>query len=177
VPFTVKVAVRVTPPLLAEMTALRFVEPAIVLMVKFELVAPAGTVTLAGTVAADVLSLASEMVRPPAGAALLSVTVPVDETPPVTVAGFSESADRLTVGGEAAGGVIVSCASREELLVPAVMLTVRLAPLIGLVLMLKVALVLPAGTVTLSGTLASELSMLKILTTTPPAGAALLSVT
>src|SRR5437762_3469446 len=51
-------------------------------------VAPAATVTEAGTVAA-VLLLASITTAPPAGAAALSVTVPVLFAPPVTVAGFS----------------------------------------------------------------------------------------
>ena len=45
-------------------------------MLKFALVDPAATVTLAGTVAAEVLSLDSDTTAPPAGAALDNVTVP-----------------------------------------------------------------------------------------------------
>ena len=57
------------------------------------LVAPAATVTLAGTRAAVVLLLESATCAPPVGAAALSVTVPVDEFPPTTLVGFSVSDD------------------------------------------------------------------------------------
>jgi len=73
----------------------------LVLTVKVAVVAFAATVTLAGTVAAAVLLLLSVTAAPPAGAGLFSVTVPVDEVPPVTVVGL-----RLTP--LAAGGVTVS---------------------------------------------------------------------
>ena len=46
------------------------------------LVAPAATVTLAGTVAADVLSLPSNTTAPPPGAGPASVAVPVELSPP-----------------------------------------------------------------------------------------------
>jgi hypothetical protein len=62
-----------------------------VVTVKVALVAPAGTVTLAGTVAADVLLLVSATTAPPVGAALLSATVPVEDIPPTTVVGFNAS--------------------------------------------------------------------------------------
>src|SRR5258707_13704412 len=72
---------------------------ALVLTVNVALVAPAATVTLGGTVAAAVLLLESATVAPPAGAARLSVTVPVEEFPPVTLVGFSESDERETGAG------------------------------------------------------------------------------
>src|SRR2546429_7566447 len=75
----------------------------LVLTVKVALVAPAGTVTLEGTVAAAVLLLESATCAPPAGAAPLSVTVPVEEFPPATLGGFSPSEARVG-GGGAAGG-------------------------------------------------------------------------
>jgi hypothetical protein len=59
--------------------------------VKFAVVAPAATVTLVGTVAAAVLLLDSVTTIPAAGAAELIVTVPLEELPPVTVVGVSET--------------------------------------------------------------------------------------
>jgi hypothetical protein len=57
------------------MLALVVEETALVLTVKLADEEPAATVTLAGTVAADVLLLESETVEPPDGAAPLRVTV------------------------------------------------------------------------------------------------------
>lgn len=55
---------------------------------KSALVAPAGTTTLAGTVATAGLLLVRMIAAPPAGAAALRVTVPVEELGPMTLAGF-----------------------------------------------------------------------------------------
>ena len=67
----------------------------LVLTVNVALLAPAATVTLAGTVAVDVL-LEREMAAPPVSAGPLSVTVPVEDcTPPVTLVGFSVSEERV----------------------------------------------------------------------------------
>ena len=74
---------------------------ALVLTANVALVAPAATVTLAGTLAAVVLLLESATCAPPDGAGPLSVTVPVDEFPPVTLVGFSESnASEVGAGAE-----------------------------------------------------------------------------
>jgi hypothetical protein len=51
------------------------------------LVAPAGTVTLEGTVAAEGLLLDNLIVAPPAGATAANVTVPDPVVPLLTVAG------------------------------------------------------------------------------------------
>jgi len=64
---------------------------------KLALVAPAGTVTLAGTLPTDGLLLERETCAPPAGAGALSVTAPVEELPPVTLVGLRVSEE--TVGG------------------------------------------------------------------------------
>jgi hypothetical protein len=65
------------------------VDTLLVLTVNVALLAPAGTVTLAGTVAAAVLSLIRETVAPPVGACPLRVTVPIEEDPPITLIGLS----------------------------------------------------------------------------------------
>jgi len=71
---------------------------ALVPTVNVALLAPAATVTLAGTVATAVLPLMREMIAPPLRAGPLSVTVPVEDcAPPVTLVGFSVSKER--VGG------------------------------------------------------------------------------
>jgi hypothetical protein len=64
-------------------------------------VAPPGTVTLEGTLAAPLL-LESATCAPPVGAGPLNVTVPVEEFPPTTLVGFSESEERVGGGGGAA---------------------------------------------------------------------------
>lgn len=80
---------------------------ALVVTVNVAAVAPAATVTLAGTRAAAVLLLESTTIAPPAGAAPLNVTVPVEDcTPPTTLVGFSVSEERVGAGG--AAGVTVS---------------------------------------------------------------------
>jgi len=77
---------------------------ALVLTVNVALLAPAATVTLAGTVAVDVLLLVRVTAAPPAGAGPLSVTVPVEDcAPPVTVVEFSVSVESV---GEACGATV-----------------------------------------------------------------------
>ena len=75
---------------------------ALVLTANVALVAPAATVTLEGTLAAAVLLLERVTCAPPEGAGPLNVTVPVDEFPPVTLVGFSETdASEVGAGAEA----------------------------------------------------------------------------
>lgn len=65
----------------------------LVVTVNVAVVDPAATLTLIGTCAAVVLLLVRETLAPPVGAAPLSVTVPVDELPPVTLVGLSVTDD------------------------------------------------------------------------------------
>jgi hypothetical protein len=136
---------------------------------KVALLVPARTVTLAGTVAAA-LSLDRETTTPSPGAGPLSVTVPVDEPsgPPTTLAGISVSEERL-------GGKTVSEAVRVPPLYKAEIVT-DVDTVTARVLTAKVALVEPAGTVTLAGGVAAA-SLLDNVTVAPPAGAGKLSVT
>ena len=80
-------AVNVTP-LVAEIVTDFEVVTALVVTVKVAVVLPAGTVTLASTVATDVLLLVRVTTAPPDGAGPVKVTVPVDEVPPFTEAGL-----------------------------------------------------------------------------------------
>ncbi len=78
-----------------------------VFTVNVALVAPAGTVTLEGTLAAPLL-LESRTCAPPAGAGPLSVTVPVEDcVPPITLVGSSVSEDTVGRGGGVTVKVIV----------------------------------------------------------------------
>src|SRR6266436_8168338 len=77
-----------------------------VVTVKAALVAPAGMVTLAGTVAAVVSLLERETMAPAVGAGPLSVALPVEGDPPLTLVGFSVS--EVRVGPDGGCGVTMS---------------------------------------------------------------------
>src|SRR5206468_11104086 len=131
---------------------------------------PAAPVTLVGTVATAVLLLARVTTAPPVGAAALKVTVPVEVLPPATVAGLRFSEERVVAG------VTVSTA---ELLTPPYVaeIVTAIGAATGLVEIVNAALVAPAGTVTLAGTVATARSLLESGISAPPAGAAALRVT
>ena len=77
-------------PFVAVIVLAVFAATAVVVTEKVAVVAPAATVTLAGTVAAALLD-ASVTTKPPAGAAADNVTVPVLDAPPATDVGFKET--------------------------------------------------------------------------------------
>jgi len=82
---------------------------ALVLTLKFALVAPEATGTLDRTCATDVLLLESVTLAPLAGAGPLKVTVPVDELPPTTLLGLRLTEDAVS------GGMTVKVAPCVEL--------------------------------------------------------------
>jgi hypothetical protein len=94
------------------MVALIFLLVAVVLMLKAAELAPAGTVTLAGTTAFFGLLLA-RVTTTGFDVTLLSVTVPPALDPPTTVCGFKPRDSNATAAG--AGGLTVNVA---DLLMP-----------------------------------------------------------
>jgi hypothetical protein len=168
---TVSVATAVPPLLLAEISDVVVMATSWLVTVKVKEVAPVATVTKVGTVAAAVLllmrlTLLCEVV-PAAGP--FSVTVAVEfATPPTTLVGR-----RLRETTWA--GLIVSVAVWETPLRMPVMVTLVTAPT-ALVVTLKVAVVAPAGTVTLAGVTAEKLLSDRV-TAAPPAGATPFKVT
>jgi len=134
-------------------------------MVKRALVAPAGMVMLLGTLARLEL-LRSCTTTPPAGAGLLRVTVPVAVLPPQTEVGLIVSDWSVTLGA----GLTVRVAVRETPPAEAVIVTL-VALETARVETVKFALVAPAGTVTVLGTVATLVLLLLRFTTNPPDGA------
>jgi len=108
---TVRVAERDRPLSVAPIVVVADEETDDVLTVKLALVEPAGIVTLAGTVTEGELELDSVTVVGDEAAAL-SVTVPSEVLPPVTLVGFKVSEDKT--GPPCAGGVTVTTALRAE---------------------------------------------------------------
>ena len=159
------------PPALAVIVTGVDAATALVAIVKVALVAPCATDTPAGTVAAA-LPLDRETAKPPAGAGDVSVTVPCDEAPPVTLAGFAARVESDAGGGGADGGVTVSVALRvAPPYAPLIVRDVDVDAVTDVVLTVNVALNAPAGMVTLAGTVATVL-LLDRVTTAPPEGAA-----
>jgi len=109
---TVREAVCVTPELAAEIVTV--VELAVVMVDTWKTapIDPAATVTLAGTVATEVLLLDKEKMVPPLGAGLLRVICPVEDFPPLTLVGFSVSENGVGEGcGEDGEGILTGAAA------------------------------------------------------------------
>jgi hypothetical protein len=132
------------------------------------LVAPAGTVTIPGSVTTLPFPAVRLTVVPPAGAAAVRVTVPVTVEPPVVV--FGEMEREASDGEAAGGGVIVSTAlfespARAAVIVADVVLFTVPAEIV------KVTVDAPAGTTTVAATAAAPGWLLETETAAPPAGA------
>jgi len=136
------------------------VATAVVVIVNVAVVLPAGTATVAGTAAAELLS-DRDTVVPPEGAAPFRVTVPVEELPPITVLG-------LKLKPLTEGGLIVKAAVLVTLYTADTVTEVATAT--GVVVTVKVAVVAPGATVTLAGTWAALLLSDTVMTM-PVAGA------
>ena len=162
----VSVAVFAVPLSVADIVAVVFDVTEAALAVNVAVVLPAGIVTVAGTVAADVLD--SVITSPPAGAAEPIVTVPVLDLPEATVAG-------LSVSDFSVGAVIVSVAVFDTLPRVAVKVAAVLVAT-ATVLTVNVPEVFPAATTT-DATTVAEFELLDNFTVIPPVGAAPLSVT
>ena len=152
--------------------AVRFVVPRTDVTVNVTVRAPAGTVTVAGTVAAAVL-LDARFTTNAVGVTALNVIVAVEfARPPRTDVGLSVSV--LNATAATAGftvSVVVLLTPRDDAVITAGVLATT-----DVVLMGNVAVVAPATTVTNAGTTATA-ELLVSVTTAPPAGAGDPSVT
>jgi hypothetical protein len=163
----VSVAVRVTRRYVPEIVEdVPWTE--LVVTVKVTLFPPAGIVAVAGTWAAVVLLLLSDITAPEGGAAPFSVNVPVEDEPPTTALGFKVSAVK-------AATVTVRVVVLVSPYTPEIVTDVEDAT--PLVVMVKVALVAPAGILTLAGTRAADVLLLCNVTSAPPVGARPFKVT
>jgi hypothetical protein len=125
-----------------------------VVTVKLALVAPPGMVTLFGTLTARGRLVSTLIVTPTEGAGLASVTVPVEGAPPTTLAGLTVKALRAGRLGYNVKGCDSVTPPPETRIVTVV------GAVTGTVMILKRPMPLTAATVTESGTLASEGSLL-----------------
>lgn len=150
----------------ALMLAVWFDATGVVVIVKVPVVAPAAIVAVPVTVAAVLLEV-TVIGRPPAGAGLLIVIVPVEVAPPETEVGFSERVATV-------GAVRAKFAFADDALELAVMFAVAFAAT-GTVVTAKVPEVVPAGIVPVAGTVTAGL-LERSATDRPPAGAAELIV-
>jgi hypothetical protein len=131
----------------------------VVVIVNVALVEPAGTVTLAGTVAAALPEVRLTDI-PPVGAGPVKVTVPVDDVPPMTAVGFKLTPDTI-------GALTVKLAVFVALSANVPVMTTGVLAETAVVVIAKFAIVPPCATVTEAGTVTAALFELR-LTTVPP---------
>lgn len=161
----------VAAPWEAVMSAEVLAVTGLVTTVNVAVLAPSATVTLAGTVATDVLPLESVTTTPPAVAGAVNVTVPVEDVPPTTETGLMLRLERV--------GLLEFTVSVADLDTPPALavMTEELLPAVAPAWIVSVALVAPPATVTLSGTVAAVVLPLVSATTRPPLGAGAVRVT
>jgi len=153
----------VTPSSVAEMDTTADTGTVNVDTMNVAVVAPDGIETVAGTVAAAVLLLDNETVRPPGGAGAARVTVAVAVCPLLMVVGVIARADSQ--------GETVTAAVWLTLFAVAVMVEAAVA--VGPAgVMVNVAVVVPWGTVTDAETVAADVLLLVKVTGYPPTPAA-----
>lgn len=155
-------AVFVTPACVAEIVTAFVVETPKVVVVNDAPKVPASTVTVAGTVAAEVSELASDTTAPPAGKAPVKLTDELVIVAPPTTLAEIETPDR-DAGVTASVAVFVIPAKVAEI----VTFVEDATPVVVTV---NAAVRDPAGTVTLAGTVAAGPEDVRV-TTEPPAGA------
>src|SRR6185369_3102954 len=156
------VALLVTPPEFAVIVTEVFALTGVVTMAKLAELAPAATVTFGGTLAIDGLLLARVTSCPFAAAGPFKVTIPVEEAPPLTVDGESVNVDKL-------GGFTEIRVDLVTLKYDAEMVAL-VTEATGNVLIWKVAEAAPGLAVTLGGTAAAALSLVRVMVA-PPDGA------
>ena len=119
--------------------------------VNVALVAPAGTVTLGGTLAEPGSWLDRLTTTPPVGAALVSVTVPVEGFPPVTLVGLRVNVESETAGGGGGGAPRGSTVKVADLVTPPpeTEIVTRVCWVTRVVKMSKPPAITPAGIMTL----------------------------
>ena len=141
--FTLRMAVFAAPLYLTVIVICALTATVDVVMVKFAMAEPAATVTVAGTCATAVLLLDTVITAPPAGAGPFKVMVPAEVRVPTTVVGFSVNVER-------AAAETVRVAARVTPYVPEIVAEALDAT--PEVVIVKVAVVAPPGTVTVAGT-------------------------
>ena len=134
---------------------------------------PAGTVTAGGTCAADGLLVESDTDAPPGGAAPLRTTMPPTLAPPVTLPAPSITDCRVGALG------LAPRLMKSDLVTPPALASMRTVVKVatGLVVIVKLVELLPAGTEILAGTWTSDGLSLVSVTRPPPAGAGATSCT
>jgi hypothetical protein len=168
----VRVAVGEVPFPVAVIVDVVFDATPTVVTVNVPVVAPAATLTDDGTVAAALLELRATA-TPPEGAALLSVTVPVEVFPPATDVGFKVTdvtVGALTLNVAVTLAVVLACG------VDAVIVSTTLV-VIPLVVIVNVPVFEPAATEIDAGTVADESLDESVTVTEPPVATVPLSVT